>query len=195
LKQQIRARIHAAQRNGSGTRTLAEGVTRCAVCCLPDAQRRRVDRELIEESVSLGAIAKRIGVGKSSIKRHADRHVKPAVIAEVQRIESGAEAALAAPPKAGDAPDIRKGVRPVVERLYERCAEWMDKAKDDASWPMFIACAREARQSAELVGRLSGELGRAEGTNLAVQIVYPAGSKGPPSAVKVDGIECEIIKR
>ena len=71
--------------------------------------------------------------------------------AEVQRIDPASVVA----PRAGEAPDIRKGVRPVVERLYERCAAWMDRAQDDTSWPMFVACVREARQSAEPVARLS----------------------------------------
>jgi hypothetical protein len=92
--------------------------------------------------------------------------------------------------KAGEAPDIRKGVRPVVERLYERCADWMDKAEragDETGWPLFIAAVREARQSAELVARLNGELARegAGGPAVAIQIVCPAGQW--PSVCADDG--------
>lgn len=195
MKKETRSRKDAAQRNGRGMVTLDGRVTRCTVCLLPDSQRRRVDRELIEESVSLGAIAQRIGVTKSSIKRHADRHLKPAVIAEVQRIEAGAEVVPEVPPKAGEAPNIRKGVRPVVERLFDKCQEWADRAQGDASWPMFVACIREARQSAELVARLSGELGRADGVQVAVQIVYPSEAVGPRSVDGYDRLECDVIGR
>ena len=144
---------------------------------------RRVDRELLEETASLGAIAVRVGCGKSSVKRHADRHLKPAVKAEVQRIEAGAEVAPPTPPKPGDPPDIRRGVRPVVERLYERCAEWADRAKDDSSWPMFVACVREARQSAELVARLNGELDsfQAGATTVNQYILVPPTLPLPPA--------------
>jgi hypothetical protein len=67
----------------------------------------------------------------------------------------------------------------------------MDRAQDEDSWPMFVACAREARQSAELVGRLSGELARAEqsGPQFAVQIVIPAGDCRPGLEAEFDVID------
>jgi len=199
MKKTIRDRITAAQRHGGGTAsgTPTRGgraVTACSVCTLPNRERQRVDRELIEETASLGAIAARIGCSKSSVKRHLDRHVRPAVTAEIQRIENreeiAAQSADEAPQRTGERPDIRKGVRPVVERLYEKCAEWADKAKDDESWPMFVACVREARQAAELVGRLNGELGRDnQGVHMAVQIVLPS------CEIKMDDAEIVPIGR
>src|SRR5262245_48482646 len=108
---------------------------KCAICNLPTRDRQRIDRELLEQTASLGQIALRIGCHKTSVKRHADRHLKPAVTAEIQRIEGKQdlvpEPITTAVGRRAEAPDIRKGVRPVIERLYERCADWADRAQDD----------------------------------------------------------------
>jgi hypothetical protein len=152
--------------------------TRCAVCNLPADQRAQIDRELVA-GVKMTEIAARIGRHKTSVLRHRDHHLLPAVRAELARQGAEASAGTAA------RPDIRRGVRPVVERLVDDAMAWLDRARTEDAWPMAAAFIREARQSAELVARLSGELAGPVGqpagpTNVVVlPVVVPAPNGGP----------------
>ena len=76
------------------------------------------------------------------------------------------------PQGSGERPDIRKGVRPVVERLYERCVEWMDRAEE--------SCSGCWERSAQEEGRIEAGLNSGARPRQIQQIAVGTSAGFPP---------------
>ncbi len=74
MKKRIEELIAANKRNGPPPVPV-----RCCVCNLPVEKRQAVDKSLMEKNTSLEAIARDLGIAKSSVFRHAKNHLIPQV--------------------------------------------------------------------------------------------------------------------
>lgn len=111
----------------------------CTVC-------RHDDREAIDHALVGGLpyrdIARRWGVTISALSRHSQGHVSPAlarVAAERER-------------------DHATSLLERVEDLYVRARGILDAAEADGKPSLSLAAIRELRATAELLGKLTGEL-------------------------------------
>jgi hypothetical protein len=127
---------------------------RCSICRLPAEERRAVDNALAEEGASLGVIAKRLGISRSSVCRHAKHHLMPAVREQLR-------AAIASKPGALEVTQTIKDLRNLDARaevsvLYQKVKDILAKAEDANDFMAMKAFLSEGRQCLDLMGRWDG---------------------------------------
>lgn len=112
---------------------------KCSICTHDD--REAIDAALME-SVPYREIAQRHDVTPSALSRHLDGHVSPALVAIHEQREQ----------QHGETLYDR------IEELYRRASRILDAAEEDGKASVSLAAIRELRQTAELLGKLTGEL-------------------------------------
>jgi hypothetical protein len=113
---------------------------RCTVCTHPDVE--RINAALVAGELSYRAIAKRFGISKQAVGRHAQNHL-PATLARAQDAEEVAEA------------DDLLGQ---IEDLREQAQEIKDKALRANDLKTALQGIRELVRIIELLAKLRGEL-------------------------------------
>lgn len=116
----------------------------CVTCA--DPRREEIDAALVLGQDSLRALAARYGHDRSSLKRHADRHLSAALITvAADRETAGAITAL-------DTVEQR------VDELTRRLGAFLDDAEASGKAAQFLGASRELRASLELLAKLRHEL-------------------------------------
>jgi hypothetical protein len=111
----------------------------CTVCT-------HTDHEAIDKAIVSGESKRRIsdryGVSQTSLQRHKDNHVSPALVKMHEKREER---------RAGKLLDR-------VEELYDDAREVLETAKANGSGSLSLGAIRELRSTLDLIGRLTGEL-------------------------------------
>ena len=111
----------------------------CTVC-------EHVERDSIDAALVCGepmpAIAKRHGVSRSAVQRHAKRHLSPALAA--MQVEAERDAA--------------KGLLQRTERLIERTERLLLAAEQDGKVSAALSAVAQLRPLLELLGKVTGEI-------------------------------------
>lgn len=113
---------------------------RCTICTHPE--RAAIDDELASGNVSLRRLALQYGLCDTSLRRHRDRHLSPAL------------AALQAERETADAATLLGR----IEGLIARAERLLAAAEKDGRSQAALAAIRELRALLELLGKASGEL-------------------------------------
>jgi hypothetical protein len=111
----------------------------CSICT--HDQRREIDRDLLGTEPLL-RIAKKYRVAESSLRRHRDHHLAPAAANALARREDVTADRLMA----------------WLVGLLDRLSIAIMRAEADRDWNSFRALVREHRETAALLGRLTGVL-------------------------------------
>ncbi|NLG65270.1 MAG: hypothetical protein GX537_06660, partial [Actinobacteria bacterium] len=113
---------------------------KCTICGHPG--RAAIDAELTAGNVSVRRLAAQYGVVTTSLRRHRDRHLSPALAAMREAEEAEREASL-----------LQR-----IETLIERTERLLRAAEEDGRSQAALAAVRELRSLLELLGKASGEL-------------------------------------
>ena len=125
------------------------GNSRCKVCSHPDVE--AIDAAIIG-SVSRRTIAERFGIHASSIQRHKDAHLGPALVKATK-----------------SNPDRSATLLDRIEKLVGRVETLVDTAEAEGKSGLMLSGVREMRALLELLGKATGEL-KPDGTSITVNI-------------------------
>ena len=110
----------------------------CRTCRHP--QREEIDRALASGE-AWGRIAKDYGLNESGVRRHAERHLGPALARQAQKLDAH-----------------EKSILSDMISLHKRTLALLEQAEQSGDLRSALAAIREARGNLELVGRATGEL-------------------------------------
>ena len=119
----------------------------CSVCSHP--KRDEIDQALVRGE-PIRAIARRFGLSKDSIRRHAQNHL-PAKLAKATEAQEVAEA---------------NALLTQVQLLRDRALAILDKAERAQDLRVALQAIREARGCVELLAKLVGELSESPQVNV-----------------------------
>jgi hypothetical protein len=112
----------------------------CVTCA--DPRREEIDAALVLGQESLRALARRYGHDRSSLKRHADRHLSAALVTvAADRETAGATTALDR-----------------LEQLYADARQVLEAAKAGGQGNLSLAAIGRLTNLVELLAKLTGEL-------------------------------------
>jgi hypothetical protein len=137
---------------------------RCSVC----SHREHAAIDLAAaRGVSLGALAKRYGLGPDSLQRHARNHLPPQLRASL----------LAGPDIAGvDLDRLREtesqSLLMNLVSLRNRLFASLDVAEEAGDASMLARVAGQLHRNMEIVGKLLGDLSSGHTTNILIQPAY-----------------------
>lgn len=120
---------------------------KCSICSHPD--RGEIDRAIVSGG-SYRDIARRFGVSRSAIERHAKAHV-PATLVKAREAEEVTRA---------DALLVQ------IQELRDRALNILDKAERGKDLRTALQAIREARGCVELLAKLAGELSETPHVNI-----------------------------
>ena len=112
----------------------------CTVCT--SEHRDSIDSSLALGRESYAAIARRFGLGANAVRRHADRHLSPAL----KTLRSGEQA------------DAKASLLARVETIIERAERMFMAAASEGRNAAALEVLRELRLQLELYGKATGEL-------------------------------------
>jgi len=119
---------------------------RCSICEDP---RREAIEEAIMSGRTLRDVSKTFGVAsKDGVRRHKDRHMPISLIRLGKQATDAVEEAARA-----------MTVLARMEALYDRLTAVLDRAEEAGRDTITLAAARELRATAELIARITREIG------------------------------------
>lgn len=120
----------------------------CGICS--HINRRKIDGMLVHGLISNRALAKKIGVSESSVRRHYDAHISPGLksAAAETRAEEDHAASL----------ELVGSVDAQVEQIKGRVAALLVKAESNGDLRSALMAAREALRAVELQAKLRHEI-------------------------------------
>jgi hypothetical protein len=146
----------------------------CSVCCRPDAA--DIDHALAVSGVSWRAVARKYGLGRSAINRHAHEHLGP-------RLKRAADKRAA-----GEDP----GLLDKLMHLNEVTKGILARAYNSGDLPTALSAVARAEKQLELEGRLLGLLRDQGGPTINLNLdaataermaeIYLARRRGLPAA-------------
>jgi hypothetical protein len=156
-----------------GRIVMAISGNRCTTCS--HEQRAVIDRLIASGTVSFRGIAQQFGLGRESVRRHAEGHVLRAVQAQVRRRREREDAETA---------DVFE------ERLNETYALARDLAHRAANHPEKWTCAvgflAQMNKAVEIQGKASGKFTEGAGSVTVTQniLVLPGAASDAPFALQ-----------
>lgn len=128
-----------ATKTDTGARTVSHMPAHCVTCEHPE--REAIDRAIVVGE-TLRSLASRYGMHRTSLARHAQAHLSPALVKVLTEREEA-------------------GPRTVLERLEELHTEVrsiLDAAKEGGKASVSLAAVRELRGILDTIARITGEL-------------------------------------
>lgn len=112
----------------------------CTTCDHPE--RAAIDAALVAGERSVRGIARQYGLDRTSLSRHRDVHLSPALAQVVaEEAKAGPRTALAR-----------------LEELYDRLERQAEAAETQGAARLLLMTSRELRQTLETLARMTGEL-------------------------------------
>lgn len=134
---------------------------RCLICSHP--QRRKLDALLVDDAMSNRALAAKLSVSESSVRRHKENHIAEALrVAGDRRVVENHAAAL----------ELSGSLESQVAQVKDRVAQLLAKAEATGDIRTALQGAREAMRALELDARFRGTLQNGNNAPGATVVIF-----------------------